>query len=131
VEEKISPAIDSGKIVLCDRFCDSTIAYQGIARAIDAETVLFLNEFASNGRVPDMTIFQSIEVEESLRRIAMRGGSRDRIEHESAVFFEKVRAGYLQLAAENARFFTVDGIGDVEVIHEKIKNEFENRFFKN
>ncbi|MDR2738192.1 MAG: dTMP kinase [Puniceicoccales bacterium] len=131
VDEKIAPAIGAGKIVLCDRFCDSTVVYQGFARAIDFETVLFLNEFASNGHTPDMTIFQSIEVTESFRRIAMRSNARDRIEQESGNFFEKVRAGYMRLAAENARFFTVDGMDDVEIIHGKIKNEFRNRFFKN
>jgi dTMP kinase len=131
VEMKILPAIGSGKIVLCDRFCDSTVVYQGCARAIDGNTVRFLNEFASHGREPDMTIFQDIKIPESFRRIAGRSGEQDRIERETALFFEKVRGGYLQLARENRRFFTVDGSDGVEVIHEKIKNEFESRFFKN
>ncbi|MDR1528522.1 MAG: dTMP kinase [Puniceicoccales bacterium] len=131
VDEKILPAIKSGKIVLCDRFFDSTVVYQGVARAIDPYAVQFLNEFALAGCVPDMTIFPNISVAESFRRIALEDGSRDRIEQEDESFFEKIRNGYLRLAKGNARFFTVDGTDDMEIIHEKIRNEFAKRFFKN
>ncbi|MDR0742213.1 MAG: dTMP kinase [Puniceicoccales bacterium] len=131
VDEKILPAIKSGKIVLCDRFFDSTVVYQGVARTIDPHTVQFLNKFAISGCVPDMTIFPNISVAESFRRIALEDGSRDRIEQEDESFFEKIRNGYLRLAKENTRFFMVDGTDDMEIIHEKIRNEFAKRFFKN
>jgi dTMP kinase len=131
MDEKILPAMDAGKIVLCDRFCDSTVVYQGSARAIDSDAVHFFNEFASRGRTPNMTIFPDIGVGESFRRIADRGGTRDRIEQENAHFFEKVRRGYLKLAKTHGRFFTVDGTEDIEIIHGKIRNEFAKRFFEN
>ncbi|MDR2629047.1 MAG: dTMP kinase [Puniceicoccales bacterium] len=131
VDEKILPAIRSGKIVLCDRFSDSTVVYQGVARAIDPHIVQFLNEFALSGCVPAMTIFPNISVAESFRRIALEDGSRDRIEQEDENFFEKIRDGYLELAKGNARFFMVDGTNNAEIIHEKIRNEFAKRFFKN
>ncbi|MDR1890860.1 MAG: dTMP kinase [Puniceicoccales bacterium] len=130
VDEKILPAIKSGKIVLCDRFFDSTVVYQGVARAIDPKTVQFLNEFAISGCIPHMTVLPNISVAESFRRIARKDSSRDRIEQEDESFFEKIRDGYLKLAKESARFFTVDGIDDAETIHGKIRNEFTKRFFK-
>ncbi|MDR2779484.1 MAG: dTMP kinase [Puniceicoccales bacterium] len=129
IDEKILPAIKSGKFVLCDRFFDSTVVYQGVARAIDARTVQFLNDFALSGCIPDMTVFPNISVAESFRRIASENGSRDRIEQEDESFFEKIRGGYLKLAEENDRFFMVDGIDDVKIIHKKIRNEFTKRFF--
>jgi dTMP kinase len=131
VDEKILPAIKSGKIILCDRFFDSTVVYQGVARAIDPHTVQFLNEFAVSECIPDMTIFPNISVAESFRRIALEDGSRDRIEQEDESFFEKIRNGYLRLAKDNTRFFMVDGTDSVEIIHGKIRNEFAKRFFKN
>ncbi|MDR2776960.1 MAG: dTMP kinase [Puniceicoccales bacterium] len=131
VDEKILPAIKSGKFVLCDRFFDSTVVYQGVARAIDPHIVQFLNEFALSGCVPTMTVFPNISVAESFRRIALENGSRDRIEQEDESFFEKIRDGYLELAKGNARFFMVDGADNAEIIHEKIRNEFAKRFFKN
>jgi dTMP kinase len=130
VEEKILPAMELGKIVLCDRFYDSTTVYQGCARKIEAKTVNFLNEFASHGCTPHMTIFLDVGVPESFKRIAERNGRRDRIEQEGVPFFEEVREGYLRLARENSRFFTVDGVGDVGTIHGKIRDEFERRFSK-
>ncbi|MDR2432478.1 MAG: dTMP kinase [Puniceicoccales bacterium] len=131
VDEKILPAIKSGKIVLCDRFCDSTIVYQGVARTMDLHIVKFLNEFAVSECIPAMTIFPNISVAEGFRRIALEDSSRDRIEQEDESFFEKIRSGYLKLAKENTRFFMVDGSDNVEIIHEKIRNEFAKRFFKN
>lgn len=130
VEEKILPALESGRIVLCDRFFDSTVVYQGFARAIEADAIKFLNAFASRGRSPDMTIFIDIDVAMSFARIAARNGSRDRIELENEHFFGRVRSGYLDLVRGNGRFFTVDGNADAETIHGKIKNEFAKRFFE-
>jgi dTMP kinase len=129
MEEVILPAIEAGKCVLCDRFFDSTVVYQGAARAIDDNIVKFFNEFASYGHSPDMTIFQDISVDESFRRIALRHNGKDRIEQESQDFFEKVRRGYLLLAQSNSRFFMVDGGGDIVTIHRKIADEFAKRFF--
>ncbi|MDR1433358.1 MAG: dTMP kinase [Puniceicoccales bacterium] len=131
VEEKILPALETGKIVLCDRFFDSTVVYQGSARQIEADTVKFLNAFASHGCSPDMTIFIDIGVATSFKRIAARNGSRDRIELENELFFSKVRDGYLDLVRGDGRFFAVDGNVDAETVHAQIRDEFTKRFFKN
>ncbi|MDR1401928.1 MAG: dTMP kinase [Puniceicoccales bacterium] len=128
MEEKILPALESGKIVLCDRFFDSTVVYQGAARGIDADIVKFLNVFASHGRSPDLTALIDVDVGACFKRIAASNRRRDRIEQEDAIFFEKARNCYLKLAEEK-RFFTVDGTASAEIIHEKIKDEFGRRFF--
>ncbi|MDR1595938.1 MAG: dTMP kinase [Puniceicoccales bacterium] len=131
VREKIFPALKDNKIVLCDRFVDSTAVYQGAARGIGHDVVKFLNDFASHGRYPDMTVFLDISIAASFGRIAARSNGRDRIEQEDERFFKRVRNHYLKLASENARFFTVAGTATVEAIHEKIRNEFAGKFFKN
>jgi dTMP kinase len=101
-----------------------------MARSIDGKTVNFFNEFAAHRCVPDMTIFLDIGIEESFRRIDIRGAVRDRIELENESFFKKVRDGYRALADGNGRFFTVDGGGSVDEIHRKIADEFSARFFR-
>lgn len=91
--EKIIPALNDGKIVVCDRFLDSSLAYQGYARNIGVEKVLNINEFAIEGRHPDMTIFLDISAEEGLNRIKGRN-YKDRLDLESVDFHNKVYEGY-------------------------------------
>lgn len=91
--EKIIPALNDGKIVVCDRFLDSSLAYQGYARNIGVEKVLNINEFAIEGRHPDMTIFLDISAEEGLNRIKGRN-YKDRLDLESVDFHNKVYKGY-------------------------------------
>ncbi|MDR1413361.1 MAG: dTMP kinase [Puniceicoccales bacterium] len=131
MEEKILPALESGKIVLCDRFSDSTVVYQGAARGMDADVIKFLNAFAAQGRSPDFTVLIDVAIETGFRRIADSSRRRDRIEQEDAIFFAKARNCYLKLASEEERFFTVDGTANTEIIHGKIKDEFAGRFFGN
>lgn len=114
VSEIIAPAIAAGKIVLCDRFTDSTLAYQGYGRGIDLQRLKLFNDVADQGVRPDLTFLLDCPVEQGLARTARRpieaGEPReDRFEREKIEFHEKVRRGFLELArAEPARFRVVD-----------------------
>ena len=129
MEEIVLPALNNGKIVLCDRFFDSTTVYQGVARAIDTDIVHILNDFSSFEKKPDLTIILDIDVDESMNRLIKREISKDRIEQEDRKFFENVRNGYLSLAQNNERFFVVDGTSDANSIQQKIRDELSKRFF--
>ena len=129
MEEIVLPALNNGKIVLCDRFFDSTTVYQGVARAIDTDIVHILNDFSSFEKKPDLTIILDIDVDESMNRLIKRETSKDRIEQEDRKFFENVRNGYLSLAQNNERFFVVDGTSDANTIQQKIRDELSKRFF--
>ncbi len=99
VEEVIKPALSEGKIVICDRFLDATVAYQGYGRGLDIGLVNELNHLVTRGLKPDLTILLDIEVPQGMRRA--RGDKKgDRIEQEKTAFHQRVRAGYLRLAAE-------------------------------
>jgi dTMP kinase len=121
VEEVIRPALAQGKIVLCDRFTDSTLVYQGCGRGLDPAIVHELDRIACQGLNPDTTVLIDIDLETSLTRAKRRnervGQSESRIDDESAEFHESVRRGYLDLAAaEPDRFVVIDGragVGDV------------------
>ncbi len=96
--EKIEPALRDGKIVICDRFIDSSLAYQGYARGLGVDEVLSINEFAIDHVFPDLTLFLDVEPELGLRRIH-RDAEREvnRLDLESLTFHQKVREGYLRL----------------------------------
>lgn len=106
----ILPARALGKAVLCDRFSDATVAYQGFSRGIDDERIEWLNRFASGGLSPDFTLLFDISPEEGIRRVEERGRHRDRIESESREFHRAVREGYLRLAVRfPSRILRLDG----------------------
>lgn len=128
MEEKILPALEKGFIVLCDRFTDSTLVYQGVARHIPQEIILSLNAFASFERSPDITFLPDISVEESFQRLSRRGAPPDRFEQENRAFFEQVRAGYLEEARQHPRFVLLPGELSTEVISQKIIYELQQRF---
>ena len=102
VDEVICPALDNGTVVLCDRFFDSTIAYQGQGRAIDLAWIDRLNIFATNGLAPDCTVVIDISPAVGLRR-ASPGATPDRLESADESFHEAVREGFLNLAARYPR----------------------------
>jgi len=100
------PALEQGKVVVCDRYADSTTAYQGYGRGLPLATVAAVNQVASRGIRPDLTVLLDMDPSRALLR---KGRSRDRFEHESAAFHERVRNGYLALAqAEPARWLVLD-----------------------
>jgi dTMP kinase len=132
VEQVIRPALDSGRIVLCDRFTDSTLVYQGAGRGIDAQVVLELDRIACRGLKPDITFLIDIDLETSLARAKRRnerlGGSESRIDEESAAFHERVRQGYLALAKnEPERFIVIDGRGAIGEVGARIREAIEVR----
>ncbi|CUS97118.1 dTMP kinase [Candidatus Chrysopegis kryptomonas] len=126
VKEIILPALNSGKIVICDRFYDSTLAYQGYGRGIDIEKIKVINELASSGLVPDVTFLIDIPVDEIYRRkskVIETGGvknSTDRMESSGVEFYERVRRGYLEIAKMSERFVVIDGTMGIDEISEKI-----------
>ena len=102
VRRVIRPALDRGAHVVCDRFADSTTAYQGYGRGFDVEALLRLHAFATGGTEPDLTLLLDVEVAQGFARLGGRGAGagsgRDRFEREDRTFHERVRAGYLALA---------------------------------
>ena len=92
--EVVLPALEEGKIVVCDRFVDSSLAYQGYARGIGMDEVFEINRFAIDQHMPDMTIYYAIDAEEGLKRIACRRENLDRLDVESLNFHKKVQEGY-------------------------------------
>ncbi len=107
VESVIRPALQDGQVVICDRFADSTVAYQGYGRGLDPRLVTTINEVATAGLKPDLTVLLDMPVPEGLARISHR--QRDRFEGEDVSFHERVRAGYLEMArAEPERWLVVD-----------------------
>ena len=114
VDEVIRPALDAGSVVLCDRFTDSTLVYQGCGRGLEASVVLDLDRIACQGLRPATTVLIDIDLATSLSRARRRneryGQSESRIDDESAAFHDDVRKGYLALAAaEPDRFVVIDG----------------------
>lgn len=121
VRHVIVPALERGDWVVCDRFADSTTAYQGYGRGFSVEQMIAINEFAIDGAQPDLTLLLDLPVSDGFARLAQRGGVKDRIEREALDFHERVRAGYLELARRwPARFRIVDPRGDLEAVAEEI-----------
>lgn len=123
VEEIIRPALHAEKIVICDRFFDSSIAYQGGGRGINIAEIEEVNRIAAGGLRPDLTIIIDISVETSLRRLKLAGKSTDRIESEGVEFFARIRDTYLQLATgEKTRFKVVNGDDDIDTIERRVRD---------
>ncbi len=125
VKEAIIPALKSNKIVICDRFYDSTLAYQGYGRGIDIEKIKVINELASSGITPDITFLIDIPVEEIYRRkmsksTATKKDNSDRMENSGFDFFERVRNGYLEIAKRSERFIVIDGMKGIDEISQQI-----------
>jgi dTMP kinase len=97
IADVIGPALSSGQVVVCDRFTDSTIVYQGYGRGLDMGLIRSVNDIATGGLKPDLTILLDTEPETGLRR--KHSGSEDRFETENIAFHKKIRNGYLELAA--------------------------------
>jgi dTMP kinase len=128
IHEVIIPALEQGKIVLCDRHTDSTLAYQGYGRGIDLGLLRSLNDIASQGIKPDLTLLFDCPVEIGLSRTAQRqsqtasGRNEDRFEREKIEFHERVRAGFLELArAEPNRFRIIDAARSAKEVGQEIK----------
>ncbi|MFH1006870.1 MAG: dTMP kinase [Candidatus Latescibacterota bacterium] len=120
-EEVILPALRQGKVVVCDRYSDSTVAYQGGGRGLDLETIAVLNRIAALGLAPDLTILLDVSVAEAARRRGHALIAQDRMEQETSDFHQRVRTGYLELARRDpGRFLVLDGTMPVAAIEEQI-----------
>lgn len=126
VDELIRPALNEGKVVLCDRFTDSTVAYQGHGRGIDIKLLEDLNGIAVEGTWPDLTIILDLEPAVGLERIsqkraALKGEGKDRIEQEALEFHLQVRRGFLKLAEENPqRYKMIDANQHLDTVSQEI-----------
>lgn len=123
VAEVIKPALEKGKVIVCDRFDSSTFAYQGAARSLDLENVRDMNQWAKSGLEPDLVVYLDITPEEADNR--RRDDKHDRLDRETREFHEAVRQGYLQQAEGNKKWFVVSAIGEIEEIANKILDRVE------
>ena len=126
--ELVRPALARGAIVLCDRFTDSTYAYQGGGRGMPDSAIAALEGLVHGDLQPDLTLLLDLPVEQGLARAAGRSNA-DRIEREDVAFFERVRAHYLR-RAENApeRFEIIDATGDADSVWKAIETHLVKRF---
>lgn len=125
VAERIRPALTAGKIVLCDRFTDSSIAYQGYGRKLGIEMVRQVNKLATGGLLPDLTLLIDVPVELGLARLRGKG-TADRLEGEDLAFHRRVRRGYLELRRlEPQRVRLIDGTGSPDAVWSQIEKVVE------
>ena len=121
VREKIRPLLEAGTFVILDRFLDSTTVYQGIARGLPLESVRAINHFAIGGTLPQLTLVLDMDSATARQRIHQTGRELDRIESQPLSFFERVRQGYLDVAAsESQRIQVIDAGAAPEAVHEAV-----------
>ena len=123
VARVIRPALESGQVVICDRFTDSTVAYQGAGNGADARLIAQLAEIAHPGLKPTRTLVFDCPYEVAAARLAKSGRKLDRFEREDRAFFERVRGAYLGLAkAEPGRIRVIDASRDAAAVREQVKS---------
>lgn len=133
--QKVLPSLEAGKIVLCDRFIDSSIAYQGVGRGIGKTEVQKINDFAIEGHYPDLTIYLDVPSEIGLERInkGRKQSELDRLDNESLDFHKKVRSAYLDLVKEHSeRIVLIDTEDNIEKVvkncYDLIKDKYPSIF---
>lgn len=121
--EKIIPALNEGKVVLCDRFIDSSLAYQGYARGIGMDEILEINKFAIGEYMPDLSIFFDLEPSEGLKRINIDNNREvNRLDNEKIDFHNKVREGYYKvLEKDKSRIVKVDASKSIDEVYKNVK----------
>ncbi len=128
VDEVVKPLLNKNVSIICDRFVDSSIAYQAIGRNLKIEDVRNVNLFATSGLLPDVTFLIDISGEIGYSRVTKQGEA-DRIEKEGVVYFEKVRQAFLSLASnEPNRFFLINGNQTIDDIEIEIENILKDKF---
>ncbi len=118
--EKIIPALEQGKLVIVDRFIDSSIAYQGYARKIGVDEVRQINEFAIADNYPDKSIYIDIDPSVALSRVKKNGREEDRLDLEKIAFHDLVREGYLHICKNNDRFVVLNGESDIQTLIKEV-----------
>jgi dTMP kinase len=126
VDEVILPALRQGKVVLCDRFTDATLVYQGYGRGLDTSLIADLNTLATEGLFPQLTLLLDMPAEDGLKRALRRNMTittekEDRFERESIDFHRRVREGYLKLAGREKRFRVIDARGSRDKVAERVE----------
>lgn len=128
VAEVIRPALAAGKLIVCDRFYDSTLAYQGYGRGLDLEILWQITRIATGGLVPDLTLYLDIQPDEGLSRRLLGGGEWNRMDQEALAFHRRVRAGYLELAGmEPERWVVIDAARSIQEVQQEIRDVVETR----
>ncbi|MGX6446319.1 dTMP kinase [Neobacillus sp. K501] len=129
--EKVKPALEAGKMVLCDRFVDSSLAYQGYARGLGMDEVFTINQFAIEQMMPDLTIYFDIEPELGMKRINKNKGREvNRLDLENLDFHYKVREGYhLLIERFPERIVTIDASGTIDEVFTKTMQVLKQRAF--
>jgi dTMP kinase len=122
VATKVRPALERGEVVITDRYLDSSVAYQGVGRALKAEDVRSISMFAVEGLLPDLTILLDLEAAAAAARRNTTGEAPDRLEREKIEFFEAVRQAFLDMAAaEPQRWLVIDARQSVEAMQSQIR----------
>lgn len=125
IAEKILPALEAGKVVLCDRYLDSSIAYQGYGRELGEARVRQINWYAIERCMPDATFLFLLEVDRSFERIRQGRESKDRLEQESRGFFERVDFGFHALAQKEKRIRVIDAARSVEQVWAELREKVD------
>lgn len=130
--EVVEPALEQGITVLCDRFVDSSLVYQGVARGLGIEAVREINRFATGGRMPDLTFYLDVDPEVGLSRInANQSREVNRLDLESLEFHRKVKTGYEQvIAAEKQRIVVLDANRPVHMVEQELVQVLKDRILK-
>jgi len=129
VDEKIKPAINGGMLVICDRFVDSTLAYQGYGRGISIGLLEQINDIATGSLKPDLVIILDLDVETSNLRLRKKTAD-DRLEMENKAFYENVRRGYLEIARDKGNYVVLDASLSIDELHKRILSVLEERLFE-
>jgi dTMP kinase len=126
VAELIRPALGAGKIVVCDRYADSTMAYQGYGLGLDLQALRVITQFATGGLVPDLTFYVDVPVELGLAR--RHRGETNRLDLKDPMYHSRVREGFLKMAqAEPQRWIVIDGTRSVDEVQEEIRAKLERK----
>lgn len=131
VSQVIKPYLDKDYIVICDRYYDSSSAYQGFGGKVDLKQIFYVNDFATDGLKPDLTFLIDIAPAEAFKRAEKRSGAKDRMENKDLKFYNRVHKGFQQLAGSNKkRFVVLNGTLSEEQIYNRI-TEIVDKFLKN
>lgn len=128
VSEVIKPHLKKGYIVVCDRYYDSSTAYQSYAGSLELQSVLKVNDIATGGLKPDITILIDVNAKNAFSRVEKRGGAKDRMENKNLAFYSRVYKGFKDIANKNKkRFVVVNGMQSIEEIHLQITKSIQKK----
>ena len=127
VSNVIRPALEAGKIVICDRYIDSSVAYQGYGRGLSIESIESINDFATAGLIPDITFIFDLSVDDAAKRAGFRSNDNqtkpDRMERSGDAFFERTKQGYLDIAKKSDRnIFIINANDAMNDIREQVES---------